>query len=182
MPESIMQYTMNGRTVTSKGNKSETMSPCGCYRCRGEDNWVAITVATDKEWEDFCQVMAKPELITDERFQDVIRRQENEDKLDEIITQWTINKNPLDVMTELQRAGIACGPVYSAEGLYQDHHLRERGFFVEINHPEVGKRELPGLFAKLSKTPGEIRGSDPLLGEHNDWVLHELLGSNTQDL
>jgi len=143
---------------------------------------VAITVATDEEWEDFCLAMAEPELINDERFQDVIHRQENEDKLDEIITQWTINKPPLDVMAELQRADIACGPVYSAEGLYKDRHLRERGFFVEITHPEVGKRELPGLFAKLSETPGEIRGSDPLLGEHTDWVLHELLDSNTQDL
>ena len=46
------------------------------------------------------------------------------------------------------------------------------------HHPEVGRRELPGVFAKLSQTPGAIHGHDPLLGEHTEWVLNELLGSS----
>ena len=70
---------------------------------------------------------------------------------------------------------IATGPVYSCEELYNDPHLRARNFFIEIDHPEVGKKELPGLFAKLSETPGMIRGPDPLFGEHTDWVLNELV-------
>jgi len=71
-------------------------------------------------------------------------------------------------MIMLQKVNVAAGPVYSGEELYNDPHLRDRGFFAEHNHPEVGKRELPGVFAKLSETPGKIKGHDPLLGEHTE--------------
>ena len=175
MPEAIMEFTMNGRIPLSKGNRDDIMAPHGCYRCRGEDKWIAIAVENDDEWKDLCLVMGKPGLIDDERFQDGFCRLKNQGELDKIIAEWTGGQTHADVMKQLQKVNIASGPVYSGEELYKDPHLRAREFFVEIEHPEVGKRELPGLFAKLSETPGAIRGLDPLLGEHNDWVLNELL-------
>lgn len=178
MPEAVMEFTMNGRIPLPQGNRDDVMAPHGCYRCQGEDKWVAIAVETDEEWKDLCLVMGKPELTNDERFQDGFCRLKNQDELDNIIIEWTSGQSPADVMTQLQKVNIASAPVYGGEELYNDPHLRAREFFVEINHPEVGKRELPGVFAKLSETPGEIRGSDPLLGEHTDWVLHELLAPN----
>ncbi len=181
IPEAIMEFTMNGRIPLPQGNRSGTMAPHGCYRCQGEDKWVAIAVGNDSEWKDLCLVMGKPELIADERFQDGFCRLKNQDELDKIITEWTGGQVPIDVMTQLQKVNIASAPVYSSEELYKDPHLRARGFFVEINHPEVGKRELPGVFAKLSETPGAVRGHDPLLGEHTDWVLHELLTPNDDE-
>ncbi len=117
---------------------------------------------------------SKPELINDERFQDRFCRLEHQALLDEIITEWTIGQNPIDVMKQLQQAGIASGPVYSGEELYKDPHLRAREYFVETEHPVVGKRELSGVFAKLSSTPGMIQGPAPLLGQHNEWVLDML--------
>ncbi len=175
MPEAIMEFTMNGRIPLPRGNRDEVMAPHGCYRCQGEDKWVAIAVENDDEWKDICLIMGKPELIDDERFQDRLCRLKNQDELDKIITEWTIGHTHIEVMKQLQKVNIASGSVYSGEELYNDPHLRAREFFVEINHPEVGKRELPGVFAKLSETPGAIRGPDPLLGEHNDWLLNELL-------
>ena len=80
-------------------------------------------------------------------------------------------------MAMLQSAGVAAAPVYSCKDLYKDPHLRARQFFVEINHPVVGKRELLGILAKLSRTPGTIKRRDPLFGEHNDWLFNELIGS-----
>lgn len=175
MPEAIMEFTMNGRMLLPQGNRDDVMAPHGCYRCQGEDKWVAIAVGNDSEWKDLCRVMGRPELIKDEHFRDGFCRLENQDETDKIITEWTSRQTPIDVMTQLQKVGIAAGPVYTEEELYKDPHLRARGFFVEINHPEVGKRELPGFFAKLSETPGILRDYDPLFGEHTDWVLHELL-------
>ena len=176
MPEAIMEFTMNGRIPLPQGNRDDAMAPHGCYRCRGEDKWVAIAVGNDSEWKDLCLVMGKPELIADERFGDTFCRLKNQDELDRIITEWTRGQAPVDVMTQLQKVNIASAPVYCAEELHKDPHLRERGFFMEINHPEAGRRELPGVFAKLSETPGAIREPDPLLGEHTDWALGELLG------
>jgi len=178
IPEAVMEFTMNGRAPLPKGNRDEAMAPHGTYRCAGDDKWIAIAAGMDSEWKDLCLVMEKPELIDDERFIDGFSRLKNQDDLDRIITEWTKDRTPLDIMTKLQQANIAAGPVYSGEELYKDPHLRARGFFVEHNHPEVGKRELPGVFAKLSETPAAITGHDPLLGEHTDWVLNELLSSN----
>ncbi len=178
MPEAIMEFTMNGRVPQPQGNRDDNMALHGCYRCLGEDKWVAITVSDNKEWQNLCRAMGQPNLITDERFQDGFRRRKNQDELDAIISEWTSGQTATDVTNKLQKLKVAAAPVYSGEELYSNPHLRARGFFVEIVHPEVGKRELPGLFARLSETPGEIRGPDPMLGEHTDQVFNELLANN----
>jgi len=178
MPEAIMEFTMNRREPVPMGNRDEVMVPHGCYRCKGEDKWIAIAVSNDEEWQNLCQDMNIPKLAEDERFNDGFRRWKNRIELDKIIADWASMQAHIELMHKLQAANITAGPVYSGEELYNDPHLRAREFFVEINHPEVGRRELPGVFAKLSETPGAIRGYDPLLGEHTDWVLHELLASD----
>ncbi len=176
IPEAVMEYTMNGRNPAPKGNRDESMAPHGTYRRRGEDKWVAIAVGDREEWIALCRVMEKPELVEDERFKDAFSRLNNRDDLDGIINGWTKNHTHLDIMTMLQAANVAAGPVYSGEEIYKDRHLREREFFAVHHHPEVGRRELPGVFAKLSETPGAVQGHDPLLGEHTEWVLNDLLG------
>ena len=182
IPEAVMEFTMNRRIPQPKGNRDEAMAPHGTYRCRGHDKWIAIAMGEDSEWENFCIAMEKPELRDDERFRDGFLRIRNQNELDKIINEWTRQQIPEDIMTKLQKANIAAGPVYSGEEIYKDPHLRARGFFVEHHHPEVGNRELPGVFAKLSKTPGRINGHDPLLGEHTDWVFEKLLKiSKTSD-
>ena len=173
-PDAIMEYTANQRVPLPSGNRDEVMTPHGCYRCQGEDNWIAIAINTDEEWKNLCQVIGKPGLADDERFQDGFLRWKNEDALNEIIIGWTKDKNHIEIFRQLQEAGVASGPVYNNEALFNDQHLRDREFFAEIEHPEVGKRELFGVFAKLSETPGAVR-RDPLLGEHNEWLLNELL-------
>ena len=120
--------------------------------------------------------MGRAELAADERFKDAFRRLQHQDELDKVINDWTHGQTPLDVMKKLQQLDIASAPVYGGGGVYHDPHLRARNFIVEVNHPEVGKREIPGVFAKLSETPGAVQRHAPLLGEHTDWVLHKLLG------
>ncbi|MFC2033671.1 CaiB/BaiF CoA transferase family protein [Chloroflexota bacterium] len=176
MPEAIMEFTMNKMEPVPKGNRDEVMSPHGVYRCRGEDNWIAIAIDSDAAWQKFCHAIDKPALARDERFNDGYRRWKNQDELDSIISEWASEQDAIETMHRLQKADIIASAVYCGEELYNDPQLRERGFFAEINHPITGKRELPGMFVKLSKTPGALRAPDPLLGEHNDWLLNELLG------
>ncbi|MDD4860113.1 MAG: CoA transferase [Dehalococcoidales bacterium] len=175
IPEAVMEYTMNGRVPPARGNKDEVMVPHGCYRCRGEDFWIAIAVSSESEWQGLCRVMGEPELANDERFCDAFCRHRHEAELDAIISRWTRDKEHLALMHELQQAGVAAGPAYSQEELYNDTHIEQRGFLVETEHPVMGKRLLPGVFAKLSKTPGAVRTPSPLLGEHNEWLFNELL-------
>ncbi|MDD5127860.1 MAG: CoA transferase [Dehalococcoidales bacterium] len=176
MPEAIMSYTMNRYVPPPDGNHDEVMAPHRCYRCQGDDKWVAIAVANDEEFRALCKVMGQLSLSNDERFNDGFRRYKNQNELDEIINNWTLTQDANDVMTRLQKAGVASAPAYSAEELFRNPQLLARDFFVEHEHPLVGKKVLPGVFAKFSETPAEIRGSDPLFGEHTEWVVTKLLG------
>ncbi len=176
MPEVFMEFVMNGRMLQRQGNRDEVMVPHGCYRCRGEDKWIAIAVDGDAQWRAFCTAMGKSELANAARFADAFSRKHNEDELDKIIAGSTKDQTHTEAMHKLQQVGVAAGPVYSSEELFQDPHLRARQFFIEHEHPEVGKKELHGVFARFSETPAEIRGSDPLFGEHTEWVLKNLLG------
>ena len=92
--------------------------------------------------------------------------------------EWTITRDNIELMHLLQRNNVPSSPVSCGEDLYNDPQLRDREFFITTEHPEVGKRELPGMFAKLSETPGKVRSHAPLLGEHNDWLQKELLQVN----
>ena len=177
MPEAVMEYTMNGRVAQAYGNRDEVMVPHGTYRCKGDDKWVAIAVDGEDEWRSLCRVMGKPQLAEDERFSDRFSRWQHQDELDKIIGEWTSGQEHVEIMKKLQAAGVAAGPVYTLEELYNDPHIEAREILVEFDHPEAGKRALPGVFARFSETPGKVRGRAPLLGEHTDWLLNELLPS-----
>lgn len=181
MPEAVMEYTMNKRVPQAYGNRDEVMVPHGTYRCQGEDKWVAIAVGGEEEWQNFCRVMGEPQLAKEAHFSDRYSRWRNQDELDKIISEWTSGQEHVEVMRKLQEAGIAAGPVYTQEELYSDPHIKAREILIECDHPEVGKRALPGVFAKLSETPGQIMSRAPLLGEHTDWLLNELLSSDEVD-
>lgn len=180
LPDMVLDYVMNGRIQGPRGNRDEVMAPHGCYRCQGDDKWVAIAVRTDEEWRSLCQAMDKPKLAEDKRFIDGFARLQNQDEIDAIISEWTKDLTHIDVMNLLQKISVAAGPVYNGEEIYKDPHLRDRNFFVEHEHPEVGKRELPGVFARFSDTPMRINGRDPLFGEHTDWLIKELLAKEAK--
>ena len=174
LPEAIMDYTMNGRVRSRVGNRDDIMAPHGCYPCRGEDKWVAIAVSTEEEWAAFCQAIGSPQWTKEEKFSDGFSRWRNQDELDKLIAGWTMNHTHYEVMQILQKAGVAAGPSVSMEELINDAHLGERGFFVETDHPEVGRRSMVGLPWKTSTCPDYQ--SAPLLGQHNEYVFMELLG------
>jgi len=177
MSRPIMEYVMTGRVPQARGNRDNVHAPQGCYRCQGEDRWVAISVGTDTEWQDLCRVMGKPELIDDERFRDMPSRLQHQDELDEIISEWTIGQDSVSVMTRLQEVNVPATHVNDGKDVHYDPHLKARETFVEIEYPETGKRKVVGVFAKFSATPGVVR-RDPLFGEHTDWLLNEFLPAN----
>lgn len=179
--DSILDYTMNGRIRERIGNRDRAMSPHGCYRCKGEDNWVAIAVPSDKVWQKFSKAIGLS-VSKDERFIDVISRHENQDELDKLIEAWTIARSQYEVMDILQSAGIPAGPVLDAAQLGEDPHLKARGVFQVVTHPVAGTHPYIGAFAKFSKTPLSIRMPAPCLGQHIRNILGELLGMTSKEI
>lgn len=180
--EAIMDYVMNGRTMKPQGNRHPCMCPHNAYRCKGEDKWVTIAVKTDEEWKDFCQAIGEPDWVREEKFADMDNRLKNQEKLDRLITTWTINYSPYEVMDILQKANVAATPVMNIEDQYTDPHYRERETYVETEHPLVGAETLYATPLRLSKTPGDIHRHAPSLGEDNDYVLGELLGMSKEEI
>jgi len=157
-------------------------NPRGTYRCQSEDRWCAISVFTDEEWESFCKVMGNPAWTKDPKFSTLLGRKENEDELDRLVEEWTINYTAEDVMTMMQEAGVAAGVVETGEDqLEHDPQTKHRNMFPELEHPTLGKHHAPASPFIMSKTPCEIRRS-PLLGEHNEYVLKELLGMSDEEV
>jgi benzylsuccinate CoA-transferase BbsF subunit len=178
----ILDYVVNQQVATRMGNRSSYAAPHGAYRCRGEDRWCAIAVFTDEEWQSFTGVIGNPALPNDSRFATLSARKENEDELDRLVEEWTIDHSPEEVMHLMQAAGVAAGVLQTGEDLLEnDPQLRHRHLFWELDHPEVGEHRAPGPAFKSSKSPYEVRRA-PLLGEHNEYALKELIGMSADEI
>ena len=182
LPESVMDYTANGRIACPEGNQDGTNAPHDCYPCDGEDRWVAISVRTEAEWEALCITLGRPELIEDPRFLDQNSRFVHRDSLNAEIAMWTRTRTPMDAATTLQASGVAAGPSYTAQELYEDPHFRARGLFPEVDHPVVGQKPIVGLPWRLAPGPSERYWAAPTLGQHSDTVMREIVGLNDAEI
>ena len=182
LADAILDYTMNGRVQQPMGNRLMGYAPHGCYPCEGEDQWVTIAVTNDAEWDALIRLMGEPEWIKDRKFSDSLNRWKNQDEIDRYVGQWTREYEKNEIAEILQKAGIAAGPVMNPKDLYEDPHLRERGFFETVTHREAGTHPYPGLAWKMSKTPGHVWKPGPCLGEHNEYILGDILGVTRDEL
>ena len=175
--EGLLEFAITGREPRRMGNRDPLMAPHNCYKCRGDVNqWVTIAVATEEEWRSLCQVIGNEHLADDPRFGSAAMRKRNEDALDEIITAWTSAHDRWDITRRLQAAGVCAFPSMSNKDLAHDPHLRQRGFLVAKEHPEVGQRIHVGVPWTVDGKPMEVTKAAPLLGADTDAVLSQLLG------
>ncbi|MBI2851198.1 MAG: CoA transferase [Chloroflexi bacterium] len=184
MAPAILDCVVNRQVANRMGNKYASAAPHNAYRCQGEDRWCAIAVFTDEEWQSFCKVIGNPALAKNPRFSTVLARKDNEEELDKLVSEWTINRPAEEVMNSMQAAGVAAGAVETIEDqMDKDPHLKYRNFFRELDRPGGGGkyRAPPGPHFLLSKTPYELRRG-PLLGEHNDYVFKDILGLSNEDI
>lgn len=154
----------------------------GCYRCFGDDRWCTIALFTEADWQTFCRTIGMVGWIDDLRFSSADQRIRHKPELDELIEAWTSCQYPEKVVKYLQEAGIAAGLVQNAEDLARDEHLRTRDFFVELDHPALGKtvsESPPFRFADDVRFPWKAA---PLLGADNDYVFRQLLDFTEGDV
>ncbi len=180
---SIMDYSVNGRIQTRMGNRSPYGAPHGIYRCQGEDRWCTIAVYTDEEWQGLCGAMGWPEWSRSDKFSTVLGRTESVDELERLLEDWTALRSAEEVMTTLQKHGVAAGVVQNARGLLEnDPQMKARNHYVRMDHPEIGNMAFDDYPFKLSKTQGRLTRHAPLIGEHNEIVLSELLGMSEDEV
>jgi crotonobetainyl-CoA:carnitine CoA-transferase CaiB-like acyl-CoA transferase len=180
--EAFMHQVMNGEQPARDGSRDANRSPHGVFMCAGDDRWISIVCANDDEWRALCGAMGKPELADDIRFATLPDRKANEDELEMLIMEWTLQHDPFEVTEILQAAGVAAYPTMMNRELTESEHLKGRGFWVEREHLEVGVRKHAGIPWRMSETPCEVWRAAPAMGQDNEYVFGDLLGMSSAEI
>jgi crotonobetainyl-CoA:carnitine CoA-transferase CaiB-like acyl-CoA transferase len=180
----VVDYILNKRDRKRLSNRHPGCAPHGCYRCKGDDEWVAIAIETDGQWKRFIREINGPEALRNQVFASRQGRLARQPELDCLIEQWTTQRNKFEVMNTLQRLRIPAGPALNMKEINLNPHLKKRGFFQCVDHGDgVGKRPIP------SQIPAKFHGFKkanltraPHFSEDTEYVLGSLLGMSKQNL
>ena len=164
-----------------QGNRVRWAVPHDAYRAMGADEWVAIAIETDAEWQAFCSLAGLETLGADPRFATFAERHANQHLLREPITMWTSRHSKFRVADQLQSAGIRAAPVLSPKDVRENAYLAHRNAFDLLEHPEAGTHAYQTLPFRLSRTPGAQRTASPCLGAHTEEIL-TMLGYGAADI
>ncbi len=184
MGPTLLDVSINQKNIFPQGNRPVEIpaAPYGCYQCSSLDRWCVIAVFNDAEWENLCSVLGHPEWGKDERFSNLSKRKENEEELNKLIEQWTLQFSPEEVVNLLQQRGIPAGVVQNAEDIAKDPHLVARDFFIQLENPILEKTFSDTSPIKFKENLRSEWKAAPLLGEDNRYVYMELLGFTEEEL
>ena len=188
----LLDYQVNQRPPERRGNRDPHGAPHGVYPCQGEDRYCAIAVFSEEEWESFCRAIDNPDWCHDPQFAFLGRRLDHQDRLDDLISQWTRQQTAEAAVERLQKGGVAAAVVSQGSDLYTSEHLKSRGFYRETKYyvAERGKSASEweqgtslswGMPVHLSATPMEF-GDYSNIGEDNYYVFRQLLGLSSAQL
>jgi len=178
----LVDYSVSGRSVTRNGNRSPYMAPHGVFPCQGEDQWCAIAVETDQQWTGLQAAMGSPDWAKDLKFDKVEDRLANQEEIEIKLSEWTQVRPPKAVMEALHAEGVPAGVVQRSSDLQRDPQLAHRRFFRDLEHQEMGTIPYPGHQFRISGYDSGPRSAAPVLGQHNDEVLRDVLGMTDEEI
>ena len=158
-----------------RGNKHPTQGSAPYNVYETTDGYIAIICVKDAHWLSLLKVIAREDLLTDQRFKTQALRATNEDVVDEIVENWTKTKTKDQAAELLKTNKIPAAPVRNLEEVTQDEHMHERGMLNNINHPTMGDVILPKSPIRFHKTPESELNIEPTIGQHTREVLVEWL-------
>ena len=178
----LLSYIMAGVITTRWPPPREAIRmlimPQGVYPCR--DGFVN-TLSLPQWWPRYIEALGMPELKDDPRFQNIYSAEAGME-FDAIWYSWLADHDKQELFDIFLKSKIASAPLNSPEDLVKNPHLKEREYFVEIDHPETGEVTYPGAPSKMSESPWKIRYPAPLLGQHNKEIYCDLLGYTKEEL
>ncbi|HOL37083.1 MAG TPA: CoA transferase [Rubrivivax sp.] len=172
--QNIGLVAQEGRWDSRTGVGMPLGAPATILPCR--DGHVWMLALEPGQWKGLCKVMGDPEWATLDIFDDMYTRAQNADVIYGFIVEWTMAHGKMEIMEKCQAAGCPVTAVFTIEEAARHPHLQARDYFVELDHPALGRVRNLGAPFKLPACPGGARRGAPLLGEHNDEVYGGLLG------
>ena len=172
-----------GLTLGRRGNRGHPDVIQNIYRCDGQDDWIAVTVRSDSDWQSLVQLMGRPSWAQDPGLSTVAQRRERADDVDRHLEEWFAGQKLDDVERSLTGVGVPAAAVISPSAVTDNPQLRARGFFERLDHPRTGPGWYPcPPFARLTGATRWLFRPAPTLGQHNEDILSTLCGLSRSDL
>ena len=156
------------------------IQPLDFFECR--DGWIFLCCVEESQWQTFVDLMGNPEWASMELFTNRLARAQNWDALKLLLQEWAQSQSVDEIYQAGQARRVPLAPVSNMADLLASDHLKVRGFFAVIDHPQAGSLRYPGAPYRFSATPWTIRRPAPLLGQHNTEVYAGELGLSTAAL
>ncbi|MDC1134260.1 CaiB/BaiF CoA-transferase family protein [Alphaproteobacteria bacterium] len=166
-------YQISGDTPKRMGNRSNVAAPRGIYRTK-DNKYISLSASMQSMWEKLAKTIGQKELITDHRFLTNTDRLNNNDDLDDVISKFMRSSNRENLLKIFLDAGVTVGPVLDISELVEHPYILDREVLIEHEDTEFGNILMHQTFPRLSKTPGKITKSAPLVGENTDDILREI--------
>jgi crotonobetainyl-CoA:carnitine CoA-transferase CaiB-like acyl-CoA transferase len=173
-------YLVGGVPPRRLGNAHPNIAPYEAFPAR--DRWFVLAAANDGQWATLCATIGRPDLKDDPRFTTNSERVTNRPALLKVLNEIFSTRDADEWLADLREAGLSCGPINAVPDVFAHPQAQARDLAVEAQHPTAGPVRLPGFPYKLSSTPATVRLPPPLLGQHTDEVLTELLGYSSEDV
>ena len=171
-----LNYLTSGEVPGLLGNAHPNIVPYQVFPTA--DGNIIVAVGNDDQFKRYCEFAGVPELINDERFVTNKARVQNREALTQILNE-VMRQNPSAYwLEELEKNKITCGPINNIDQVFADTQVVARDMRIEMNHPATGGEpvSLIGSPSKMSVTEVSYRHAPPMLGQHTEEVLEELLG------
>ena len=181
----LAQESLVPGSVKPLGNASHRGAPWGAFPCAGEDEWCAVCVRSDEEWQGLRQALGDPEWARDPRYASGEARRLARETIEARLGEWTAQHPPRQVMETLQAHGVPAGILSHGAHLIEDPHLAALGYHRPVEQPPLGRLILEGTPFRGSDLPTTIIERAPELGEHTRQAARERLGlsdAETDDL
>jgi len=171
----FMDYFLTGHIPVRDGNRHADMAPHGCYPC-GDEDWISIAVPSDEAWRALTDAMGRPELAADRRYADSGSRCRAAEELDRLLGAWTRGQDADELSARLRERGIAAFKSVNSIELIADAQLWQRDFYHAVMDSLQCETPIAGAPWRMSVSNPSVERAAPRLGEHNDYVLGDLLG------
>ncbi|NMC31517.1 MAG: CoA transferase [Veillonellaceae bacterium] len=174
LENAIARYVTSGSVPTPLGNRHPSISPFSSFTAK--DGHIIVGAGNERLWTKLCNILEKPELLADPRFESNSKRTANVRELTAILNDVFSKRTIAEWLTVLEEAELPCAPINTIDKIVNDPHIQSREMIVEVEHPVAGHLKMAGLPVKMSATPGAIERPAPLLGQHTAELLKEILG------
>jgi crotonobetainyl-CoA:carnitine CoA-transferase CaiB-like acyl-CoA transferase len=170
---SLTAFSLTG-AILERG-REPYIAPWGPFEC--SDGWIALIVATERDWGRFCEAIERPDLVGREGARSGPERAGSMGGwLGEIVSAWFTGRTKAEAAQRLLAAGLPVGPVQNAQEIHDDPHVQARRTLIDVPDPVLGTVRLVGPAMRLSGNPEPRAEAAPLLGEHTSEILGEVLG------